>query len=900
MAPDPSAPHDVPAENIDSPDSLPSDAPPAEVRRTLDSIASSPEAPDHRIRSLLHFGRERLGVASAHLTNIRPGPGTHTLTHADSSLPAIEEGTTQPLSRTYCRKVVVEGGVLALHDAPAQGWADDPAYRTSALDCYLGTKVVVDGRLVGTVCFGDPSPRSEPFCPDEKALLRHLSHRIGWVLADDETPGAGSAFEAPPGMRRRVQEVSRIGGWELAVDGGGVTWTQEARLILELPRDDGPARPPFRPFFPEAAYASFRAALSDCIEDGTPFERDLPLDTAQGHRRWVRVRGVPQYADGDVCRVTGTLRDITNRRDLQSRLEVLKNQFRRLVEHARPIVFMIDAEGTILVSEGDDLEALGLAPGEHVGASVYDLYADTPEVLSLVDRALDGEKVDTELQIADTTLDVWFAPYRDETGSVAGGIGMATDVTERRRRERTLRRTQERFRNIFNNAALGIALTNEDGAILEANPALERMLGHDAEALAGTHFSSLTHPEDRTADAQLYQELLAGERDQYQLEKRYVRQNGAPFWGRVTMSRQMGPDGPQIVAMIEDIDAQKKQNQTLRLFRRMVEHSQDAIVLTEETASAAADPEIRFVNQAFTAITGYTFDEAAGRTAALLQGPETDRSLLDDMRERMADGDPAEGETIHYRKDGTPFVNHWKVAPIRGPEGQVTHFVSVHRDVTARRRMQSQLLEVREEERRRIDQRIHDEMGGALTSLQMMVDLARMEASSSARQHLDRIEEIISGLSTTARSISRKLYPSSLSETGLSRGLSLLVEKMETQHDLNIDLHFALPGKDASSLIQRTVYWIVHEALLNVARHAETDRAAVRVRSTRDALCLEIVDPGQGFDLLSSREDDSNLGLDGIRRRVEHLEGALEIDTAPGEGTHLSVTLPLTIMSVPS
>jgi len=1281
MAPDPSTPDDVPPNNIDAPESVSAGALPSEMQNALDSIRSSTPVPDELIRALLRFGRERLGMASAYLTRIRPGPGTHTLTHVVTSLPSIEEGSTQDLSETYCRTVVVEGGVLALHDAPSQGWADDPAYHTSPLTCYLGTKVVADEQLVGTVCFGAPSRRPEPFCEEEKVLLQHIAHRIGKVLSDDAGPNSRSRFEASPGMRRRVQDVSRTGGWELDVESGRVAWTRETRLIHELPRDYDPARRSFREFFPDEAYSSFQSALDGCIEGGVSFTLNLPLDTAQGHRRWVRVRGVPQYANGDVFRVTGTMQDITNRRDLERQLAVRQNQFQRLVEHAQPIVFMIDTEGTIRVSEGNDLDALGLAPGEHVGASVYELYDDTPAVLALVDQVLSGESVDTEIQIDGTAFDVWVAPYRDEAGTVSGGIGMATDISERKHREQTLRKTQERyqtlvdnfpggvflynsdlecilaggrglsaldlspadvegtsprarypdaiadeliealertlagqqcslkqtyqdrhyqvhtlplagktdaaeaclavsydmtervqqkhalaeshrrlrlalnaadagtfvydlstdavtwdersldiygfeatpphqadattldsyiveddldhlesvveeavaaktgyevtyricrpdgerrfisshglvvcdesgtpdrviginrdvtdrkrheealrkerdlldrifqtsptaiavldadgnfvrvsdqaqqilgleseevtsrrfsdpgwdilrpdgrpfpdeelpfsivketgesvfgvehtiewpdetrrllsvsgaplqdadghflgavfhldditdrreakrqlrrseerFRNIFNNAALGIALTNEDGAILEANPALEHMLGYESEALAGTHFSSLTHPEDTKADKQLYQELLAGERDQYQLEKRHVRRDGEPFWGRVTMSRQIGPDGPQIVGMIEDIDAQKKQTRALRLFRRMVEHAQDAIVLTEATASADKDPEIRFVNQGFTEVTGYSFEEATGQTAELLQGPETDRSLLDDMRARMANGHPTEGETINYRKDGTPFVNHWKVAPIRDPQGRVTHFVSVHRDVTEQRQMQSQLLEVREEERRRIDQRIHDEMGGALTSLQLTIDLARMEASPPTRQHLDRLEDLTTGLSKTARSISRKLYPSTLSEKGLSGGLSLLIEKMETQHGLTVDLDLALPEKDASSLIQRTVYWIVHEALLNVARHAGTDQATVRVRSSKAALRLAIIDDGHGFDP-TAQQDTNNLGLDGIRRRVEHLEGTLKIDTAPGDGSHLSVTLPLTIASVPS
>ena len=97
------------------------------------------------------------------------------------------------------------------------------------------------------------------------------------------------------------------------------------------------------------------------------------------------------------------------------------------------------------------------------------------------------------------------------------------------------------------------------------------MLGYEAGELQNVHFKHLTHPEHLDADKQRYQELIAGERDQYQLEKRYLRQDGEAFWGYLTVSRREVTDGFQVVSMVENIDDRKQQEQQLRAAKEEAE-----------------------------------------------------------------------------------------------------------------------------------------------------------------------------------------------------------------------------------------------------------------------------------------------------------------------------------------
>jgi len=111
----------------------------------------------------------------------------------------------------------------------------------------------------------------------------------------------------------------------------------------------------------------------------------------------------------------------------------------------------------------------------------------------------------------------------------------------------------------------------------------------------------------------------------------------------------------------------------------------EAVVIT----SADLDPPgpcIEYVNSAFAQMTGYTPGEVIGKTPRFLQGPLTERSVLDRMRSELAQHGTFQGETVNYRKDGTAYIVEWLITPLCNPDGGVAHWISVQRDVTARRR----------------------------------------------------------------------------------------------------------------------------------------------------------------------------------------------------------------------
>ncbi len=138
-------------------------------------------------------------------------------------------------------------------------------------------------------------------------------------------------------------------------------------------------------------------------------------------------------------------------------------------------------------------------------------------------------------------------------------------------------------------------------------------------------------------------------------------------------------------ALAMDISDIKRAQTELGLFKRCLEHSNDVIVITEAEPKDLPGPRIVFVNEAFTRATGYTQAEALGNTPRMLQGPETDALAKAQIRQALERWQPICIELLNYTKHGQPFWNELSIVPVTDARGWYTHWISIQRDVTARK-----------------------------------------------------------------------------------------------------------------------------------------------------------------------------------------------------------------------
>lgn len=444
-------------------------------------------------------------------------------------------------------------------------------------------------------------------------------------------------------------------------------------------------------------------------------------------------------------KVNKTLESEVSERDQITR--ALREQTRMLelmLESIAEGVVVADAAGNFLIWNAAATRIVGLGaadlPIEHWpevyrcyradGVTLYDP-ADLP-----MSRAIAGQTVNEEPMVirregeAGRRISINAQPLIDGDGHVLGGVIVFRDDTERKAAEEALGESERRYRLLAEHATDMISLHDNAGRFTYVSPACRTILGYEPEALLGQRPRDLGHPDDRDLlNRTRLEAATAG--DTVVRVYRMRRKDGSYVWVESTGRRNQGADeDEQVVVVTRDVTGRRIAEEALRLVQAAVDQVDDSVVITDAQIDAPG-PHILYVNPAFERMTGYTEQEVMGKSPRILQGPLTERAVLDRIRAAMLDERPFHGQTVNYRKDGSTFYLEWHISPIRNEHGRVEHWVSIQRDVTSRRR---------EEELRRQHQAQLSHVGRLSTLGEMASGLAH-----ELNQPLSAIGNYISG-----------------------------------------------------------------------------------------------------------------------------------------------------------
>jgi len=317
------------------------------------------------------------------------------------------------------------------------------------------------------------------------------------------------------------------------------------------------------------------------------------------------------------------------------------------------------------------------------------------------------------------------------------------------------------------------------------------------------------------------------------------------------------------------------------------------------------DEVFQYANATWAALVGYTPEEMVGQHVLKFVPPEFHAELMDRMRRRLAGDPPTMRYVTHgLHKDGRTILIevHGTGMPYRGRPAIVGVGVDVSERVRgeeALRLSNAQLQELAshtsrllEEQRLKLSHEVHDVLGGMLTSMKM--DVTRV----LRRADTPELKEITEGLLAltqetiaAVRRIAEELRPGVLDHLDLSVALSQALAAFEARHGVHCTLEAGEPMLRLSPKAATAIYRIVQEALTNVARHADASEVSVRLRAEGEHLQVEIADNGRGFD--AGTPKPHSLGLLTMTERARELGGSLNVDSRPGEGTRLSLTVPL-------
>ena len=534
-------------------------------------------------------------------------------------------------------------------------------------------------------------------------------------------------------------------------------------------------------------------------------------------------------------------------------------------------------------------------------------HCDTPVALALKTGASvqEEEVVIEKPDGSRVTVSVYIDPIRSNDGAVLGVVNFFHDISERKQAERTT----GLLAAIVDSSDDAIVSKNLDGIITSWNRSAEQLFGYSAKEAIGQNIRLIV-PHDRDhEEAAILKQLARGERVDH-FETVRVCKDGSMLDISVTISPVKDAAGVVIGAskVARDITERKRAARAHSEQARLLDLSSDAIFVRDQ-----AD-RITYWNKGAWELYGYTREEALGRVPHELLRTEFPEPL-ENIRQQLDRDDRWTGELVHIKKDGTQIVVATRWVLERDTHGNRRCILETNTDITQRRQTErafkekefsTRLLQLQDEERRRIARELHDGVGQLLVAMKMNVSRIVDEKSNLSLDAARCVEEnsnLIDQVSKDIRTMSYLLHPPLLDELGLTSALRWYIEGFAERSKIAASIELAADLPRLPREQELCLFRIAQECLTNIHRHSGSSTALVRLWRTPSEIKMEVGDAGRGFDQeirskIASGES-AGVGLRGMQERVKQIGGTLGI-SSNGTGTSVLVVLPLTEEAVSS
>lgn len=526
-------------------------------------------------------------------------------------------------------------------------------------------------------------------------------------------------------------------------------------------------------------------------------------------------------------------------------------------------------------------------------------------------------------------------------------------------KQNELEALRERYFTLYDLAPVGYLTLGSNGLIQEANLAAATMLGVERKSLIKTTISKFIPPEDQNIYYQNLNQLNDGS-ESHAWHMRLLHADGVPFWAHIQaisgrnveswftfndVTEQKLAEAALLDAHLcleqrvtertrELSDAHDKLKQEIEEHRltglelKKRQNFLQTVLQTTQEGFWVVDMQGRFsdVNEAYCKMSGYTRDELLGMTIQDVEALEDEADTARRVKEVTAKG-KVQFETKHRRKDGR-IIDLDVSANLMPDESKIftfLHDTSELRMIEADLREANQKLELRvmertsalelaneqmkkisfemiwaeERERERIAGELHDQVGQSL--LLAKIKLNKLSASTKSKTFRNFAEEtlpLIENSISEIRSLTFRMRPPILDTAGIETSLRWLCSSITNDYDLQMDFD----GDCQSELpkeFRYSLYQVVRELLLNILKHAKTDRGLLRIKTENQTFIVQVLDNGVGFNPSDStiKHCSEGYGLYNVQQRIEYLGGKIVVESTLGSGTSVTLMVPLNVES---
>ena len=630
-------------------------------------------------------------------------------------------------------------------------------------------------------------------------------------------------------------------------------------------------------------------------------------DGSIGWQQWID--NVIKDAQGNIIELQGIGRDITEQKRAAESLRESEERFYSFMSNSPVAAWIDDEDGRIQYLNPAYRKSIKLPEEEVVGKSLFDVFPDESarQYHSMIKDALAGEPADKFIidilrpdNSTGTFLSYCFPLSSSKEGKRLIG-GFAIDITEQRFYEKALSESEEKYRRIVDTMLEGIWVTNNDMKIVFANRQVSELLGYELEEMLGRPVFDLYDEETQRRAPQISQRRRSGISEHY--DTRLRRKDGSYIWAIISATPyyDAGGEFAGSMAMVTDITERKQAEESLReqeaLLRGLIEQIPDGTINIFDRDFRYLMAEGRELDRI-----GLSREKLEGKRLSELFPKESVNYVLPFYKRAFA------GEEVWFEFPIFEQIYYVCALPLHERDDRINKILVVTRNITEQKQkeeelqqLSARLLNLQDEERRRLARELHDETAQNLAGLG--INLAAIKKivpdNEKALMLLRESEWLTTKSLREVRTLSYLLHPPMLDEGGLVSALKWFINGFTARSGINIE--FTPRGEIGrlTSDIETALYRIVQEGLTNIHRHSGSPTAHIELIREPDEIILRLKDEGRGIPENIPDETGSSfrlvgVGIAGMRERLRLLGGHLEINSDKS-GTTLTATVPLEV-----
>ncbi len=476
---------------------------------------------------------------------------------------------------------------------------------------------------------------------------------------------------------------------------------------------------------------------------------------------------------------------------------------------------------------------------------------------------------------------------RGADGTPYQGIGVAFDITQRKKTEAALQESERMLRRVTNHIEDVLWLSSPDfKKFMYVSPAYEKVWGRNCESLYQDPqgFFETIHPEDKVLT-----EVLMTSSTPKELVFRIIRPDGSYRWVKCRVRPLYTPNGEfnQKMGIATDITEKRAAEMLRSRLAAIVNFTDDAIMSTN------LDGIIISWNRSAERIFGYTAEEMIGQPLSCLYPPDRLQEH-DEIFNRIKKGETvSQFETVQVRRDKSRFHYSLTVSPIKDEQGQLMGASAIGQDISERRRLEEEILRASELEQRRIGQDLHDTVCQNLTGISFLTKVVEKDLTKKSAPEVPQVQEILDLLEETTsltRSLARGLVAVSPEINGLKSALEEYANQVKKMFKVHCQIRYddSIEFPNPSHAIH--LFRIVQEAVANAIKHGKATIIQINVKQDNNLLELAISDNGDG---IKGKLNPQGMGLRIMEYRANLMGGTFSVARGPQNGTAVSCRLKL-------